>query len=81
MKPYRPSNKVPSAGFMWLLLSSILGGLAIGGLTFFVSNLIYLIILFPLGMGFAGGIVSATAIQQGKVRNLISNLKIEAETT
>jgi hypothetical protein len=75
MKPYRPSNKVPSAGFMWLLLSSVLGGIAIGGLTFVVSQLIYLIILFPLGMGFAGGIVSAIAIQQGKVRNpLIGSL-------
>lgn len=69
MKPYQPSNKVTSNGFTWLLLSSVIGGVAIGGITHLISLLIYLIILFPLGMGFAGGAAMAIAVRQGKVRN------------
>jgi hypothetical protein len=69
MKPYKPSNKVTSAGFQWMLLSSIIGGGAIGGVTHFVSLVAYLVILFPLCMGFAGGFVMSVAVKQGKVRN------------
>ena len=69
MKPYQPSNKVTSTGIKWLLLSSVIGGLAIGGLTHLISLLVYLIVVFPLGMGFAGGRVMVAAIRQGKVRN------------
>jgi hypothetical protein len=69
MKPYQPSNKVTSTGLKWLLLSSVIGGLAIGGLTHLISLLVYLIVVFPLGMGFAGGTVMVAAIHQGKVRN------------
>jgi hypothetical protein len=69
MKPYQPSNKVTSTGLKWLLLSSVIGGLAIGGLTHLISLLVYLIVLFPLGMGFAGSTVMVAAIRKGKVRN------------
>ena len=69
MKPYGPSNKVTNTGLKWLLLSSVIGGLAIGGLTHLISLLVYLIVVFPLGMGFAGGRVMVAAIRQGKVRN------------
>ena len=70
MKPYQPSNKVTSTGLKWLLLSSVIGGLAIGGLTHLISlSLSYLIVVFPLAMGFAGGKVMVVAIRQGKVRN------------
>src|SRR6476661_1861241 len=69
MKPYQPSNKVTSTGLKWLLLSSVIGGIAIGGLTHLISLLVYLILVFPLGMGFAGGKVMVAAIRKGKVRN------------
>jgi hypothetical protein len=69
MKRYQPSNRVPSTGFMWLLLSSILGGMTFGGLTFFISRLFYLIFLFPIAMGVAGGMVNGLGISKGKVRN------------
>ena len=58
-----------STGLKWLLLSSVIGGLAIGGLTHLISLLVYLILVFPLGMGFAGGKVMVAAIRKGKVRN------------
>jgi hypothetical protein len=69
MKPYQPSNKVTSTGLKWLLLSSVMGGVAIGGLTHLISLLVYLILVFPWGMGFAGSTVMVAAIRQGKVRN------------
>ncbi len=70
MKPYQPSNKVTSTGLKWLLLSSVIGGLAIGGLTHLISlSVAYLIVVFPLAMGFTGGKVMVVAIRQGKVRN------------
>lgn len=69
MKPYQPSNKVPSAGIIWLVLTSVVAGVAIGGLTSFIARLIYLIVLFPIGMGFAGGVATGAAVQRGKVRN------------
>jgi hypothetical protein len=69
MKPYQPSNKVPESGFTWLLLSSVIGGGVIGGLAHLISLVVYLVVLFPLGMGFVGGRVMVNAIRQGKVRN------------
>lgn len=69
MKPYQPSNKITSAGMTWLALSAIVGGVAIGTLTHFIALFVYLIILFPLGMGVAGGTVTAIATRRGKVRN------------
>lgn len=69
MKPYRPSGKVPSASYLKILLGAIVGGSAIGGFTHLVSQLFYLIVLFPLGMGLAGIFVVAIIVTGGKVRN------------
>ena len=70
MKPYHPSNKVTSTGLKWLLLSSAIGGLAIGGLTHPISlSVAYVIVVFPFAMGLTGGKVMVAAIRQGKVRN------------
>jgi hypothetical protein len=69
MKPYKASNKVPSGGWTWLTSSAVLGGLAIGGLTHVISLFVYLIVLFPAGMGLAGGAAMAIAVKRGKVRN------------
>jgi hypothetical protein len=69
MKPYKPSNKVPSAGFTWLTVTALIGGVAIGGATALVSRLFYLIVLFPLLMGTGGGFLQAYAVNRGKVRN------------
>jgi hypothetical protein len=69
MKPYKPSNKVPSAGFTWLTVTALIGGVAIGGATALVSRLFYLIVLFPILMGTGGGFLQAYAVNRGKVRN------------
>ncbi len=69
MKPYQPSNKVTINGLTLMLLSSIIGGVVIGGVVYLLSLLIYLIVLFPLGIGLAGAGVMSITIGQGKVRN------------
>ena len=47
-----------------------LGGLLIGVITSFVSNLIYIVILFPLGMGFIGAMILDKVITTLKIRKL-----------
>jgi hypothetical protein len=69
MKPYRPSGKIPVLGYFTMSLAAVIGGSVIGGLTHLISQLFYLIILFPLGMGFAGVLLMSIAISSGKVRN------------
>ncbi len=69
MKPYQPSLAAPIVGLLILLLAVILGGAAIGVLVALLSNLIYLIILFPVGMGWLGGKLVAGAVRAGKIRN------------
>jgi hypothetical protein len=70
MKPYKPSQIVPfPSGWIWLILSSALGGAAIGGVTFAISRVIYLIVFFPMMIGCFGGLATAFGVKQGKVRN------------
>lgn len=69
MKPYQPSLAVPPTGLLILLLAVLLGGAAIGALAALLSNLVYVIILFPIGMGWLGGKLVAGAVRMGKIRN------------
>ena len=69
MKPYQPSLVVPIQGLLILLLAVLLGGAAIGALVSLLSNLIYVIILIPIGMGWSGGKLVAAAVRVGKIRN------------
>lgn len=69
MKKYRYSNKIPFLGLILLFLSATLGAVTIGALAFGVSKAAYLVLLFPVLMGLAGGSLNLWAIGQGKVRN------------
>src|SRR5689334_7839184 len=71
MKKYRASGRVPFAGLILLLLGTIIGSLAVGGLVFAVSHLIYLFVLFPLFMGLIGGGILAFVVKRAKVRSPI----------
>lgn len=71
MKPYRPSNKIPSSGFIFLLLSSLVGSITVAGITLAASNLIYPVIIAPLLMGGTASIANLIGIKFGKVRNPI----------
>lgn len=69
MKPYQSTNKISNSGFSWLILSSLLGGLAVGGITLMISLTVYLVLVFPAGMGLVSGVIMGNAIHRGKVRN------------
>jgi hypothetical protein len=71
MKKYRASGRVPFGGLILLILGAIIGSLLVGGLVFGVSHLIYLIVFFPLFMGFIGGGILAWTVKRGKVRSPI----------
>jgi hypothetical protein len=51
-----------------MTLAVLVGGAAIGGISYLISLVFYLIVLFPIGMGTVGGLISGWAIKSGKVR-------------
>ncbi len=58
-----------------MTLAALVGGAAVGGITYLIALLFYLIILFPIGMGSMGGAIMKWAVQSGKVRNpLVASL-------
>jgi len=69
LKKFRPSYKMPFGSALAMLVTSIAGGLIIGGIVGFVAQYIYLIYLFPLIMGAVAGLLLATVVRRGKVRN------------
>jgi hypothetical protein len=69
MREYRPSNHVPLTGLVLLITAAIVGGLGLGVITYFVSREIYLVVLFPILLGLAGGALTAAAVQAGKIRS------------
>jgi hypothetical protein len=69
MKPYQPSLHAPAGGLVVLLFAVVLGGAAIGILVSLLSNLVYLILVFPLLMGLMGGAIAARVVHIGKIRN------------
>jgi len=67
---YKPSGEFSFGGVFLAIIIASLGGIAIGGLAHLVGRLIYLIVLFPLVMGFLGSMVVGIAIHSGKCRNI-----------
>jgi hypothetical protein len=70
MKPYQPSLAAPAGGLVLLFLAAILGGAAIGAVvSLFAHQVIYLVLVFPVVMGFLMGYLIARAVHAGKIRN------------
>ncbi|NJL91144.1 MAG: hypothetical protein HC916_16205 [Coleofasciculaceae cyanobacterium SM2_1_6] len=69
MKPYKPSNYIDKTGGQWLLLTAGIGGITLGGGTFLVSQLIYLVVIFPVLLGLGSGWLLRQAVVRGKVRH------------
>jgi hypothetical protein len=75
MKPYQSSNIVPKSGLLKMTLAALIGGAAVGGITYLIALLFYLIIIFPIGIGSLGGAIGKWAVRSGKVRNpLVASL-------
>ncbi|HEX2619737.1 MAG TPA: hypothetical protein VHL11_06310, partial [Phototrophicaceae bacterium] len=69
MTPYRSSGRAPILGVILLLLLTVIGGVAIGAVAYFISKFIYLIVLFPLVMIALGGGIISFAVKRGKIRS------------
>jgi hypothetical protein len=71
MKPYLPENQLPAKGIILLASGSIALGLLTGALAYFISNLIYYIIIFPLIIGCAALVAYQKLLLRIKVRHSI----------
>jgi hypothetical protein len=69
MKQYSAQNRVPVLGLIVLVIGSILLGIGIGALAYFISNFIYLIFVFPVVVGFIAAIAFHRLMQFVKVRH------------
>jgi len=54
----------------WPTVSALVGGVTVGWLMFIAGCVVYLALVFPLGMAFAGGSIITWAITRGKLRNV-----------
>jgi hypothetical protein len=72
MKPFQPSGVIPPLGLLLLAAAVLVGGAVIGVAVSFLSNFVYLILVFPMGMGLAGGALLAAAVRAGKVRSPVA---------
>lgn len=66
---YRPSNRLPWHGLVFLLLAISSGGLVFGGFAFAISRVFWFILLFPAGIGFMAGTILVNMIARHHVRS------------
>jgi hypothetical protein len=69
LQTYRPSNRVPASGLLFLLLAVLCGGVAFGALAFLISRLLWLIVIFPIVLGIIAGVILSGVIARQRVRN------------
>ena len=69
MKPYSAHNHLPIAGIITLTIGSIILGSVWGALAYIISNLFYLLVVFPLIIGGIGAIAYQRLLFFCKVRH------------
>lgn len=67
--PYVPDGGFSVLGMAMLFLGLALAGILLGVITFFISKLIYFILIFPMLIGFALGGIGAFLVKRGKIRS------------
>ena len=72
MKPFSTRNHVTIPGLLLLGIGSVLLGLAMGALAYFISTFIYFIIVFPLVIGFIAAVGFQILIEKSKVRHALA---------
>jgi hypothetical protein len=65
-EPYRITGPAPLAGMLLLIIALPAAGLAIGLLTSYIAQWLYLVILFPFAMGALAGGVGWVLVRVGK---------------
>lgn len=69
MELYKPDKGIDIGGAILAALLAIVGGAIVGGIVYLVSQLIYLIFIFPFIIGAVYGFLLAYGIEFGKIRN------------
>jgi len=67
--PYRPDGGCPPVGALFVAATTFLGAVILGWLVSFIGQWLYLIVIFPVALGFGVGLVGSWAVRRGKVRN------------
>jgi len=71
MKHYTPQNHTSFPGILLLASGSVVLGLVIGGLAYYISTLIYLLFVFALIIGSMAAIVYSKLLRFSKTRNRV----------
>ena len=69
VRPYKPDGGAEGSGILMLVSALAFVGAALGFAAHWVSQYFYLIILFPILIGFVVGAVGVRMVRQGRVRN------------
>jgi len=69
MRPIHPSNIVPFPGLVLALAIVLVGGVMTGIAAYYFSTVIYMVLIFPLIMGFLAGWLAVIGVKLGKIRN------------
>jgi len=71
MQERQSTRRVSGSGIRLLIAASLVGGLVIGGLAFVAANVLYVAVVFPLALAYAGTVTIEWAITRGKTRNRV----------
>jgi len=66
---FRPDGGVPAGGVLVALLLPVVAALVVGLLISVINQWFYLILFFPLGMGFLVGLAGCLGVRLGRVRS------------
>jgi hypothetical protein len=71
VQPYRSDNGFSAPGLIMLITAMTLAGAVLGYVAHFIGQWFYLILLFPIGIGFVLGLVGQAMVKQGRIRNAL----------
>ena len=66
------TSRIPLLGLLWMAAVVLIGAAVIGAAAALVGGFIFLVVVFPIFMGVAGGWMLAWAIRKGKVRSALT---------
>jgi hypothetical protein len=69
VKPYACDGGTTMPGVMMLVGALVVTGAVVGFIAHLVAQFFYLVLIFPVAIGFALGLVGARMVKQGRIRN------------
>lgn len=71
MQEGQSSRRLSRKGILLLIIASLVGGVVIGGFAYVAANMMYLAVVFPLALAYAGTVAMDWAVTRGKTRNQV----------